>query len=211
MATKYTSIVLDVGPSMSANPLRKRDAVDVVVGFLLNLLQFSKRDQVMIFLVGTPDTENMLFDEASDPIAYSHIVAAVHESSSKTGFDKPTIKLARGLRDLGVAAAVGPAAGEAGDLLDGIMLATWHLSRLKKPNCHILVVSDAESTIREVAAGDVEGLHSTVRRRFYTRASCLRVLLSEGLAVDRPFLLRCVFPPRFRVAAQILIRKTAAE
>jgi hypothetical protein len=54
-------------------------------------------------------------------------------------------------------------AGPAGDLLDGIMLATYHINRLGKPNTRLIVVTDAESDIREVAAGELDGLGSTVR------------------------------------------------
>jgi len=166
-------------------------------------MQYSKRDHVLVILVGTPDTENSLYQPEDDPVAYAHIVAAVQNRlESKWGFDKPTVDLARGVRALALpvatgdaasasasssssggrsgrgvhdddAAAAAPAGGDdgtgadespEGDLLDGVMLATWHLAQLgKKGGTRLLVITDAESRIREVEAGDEEALNGLVR------------------------------------------------
>jgi hypothetical protein len=150
-------------------------------------MQYSKRDHVLVILVGTPDTENSLYQPEDDPVAYAHIVAAVQNRlESKWGFDKPTVDLARGVRALALPTAAGDAGAASassssdavaaapsgtrvddsseGDLLDGVMLATWHLAQLgKKGNTRLLVITDAESRIREVEAGDEEALNGLVR------------------------------------------------
>ena len=69
-------------------------------------MQYNKREQVLTFLVGTPETQNRLFDPESDGgSAYSHIVTVSDDAGAVTGrersgFAKPTVHLVRGLRTL---------------------------------------------------------------------------------------------------------------